>query len=302
MKIGLIQTNPQSDFKKNISTVSTLIEKASQSGVELIVLPETFTFMGPTKDRIQCAKENFAFVFELLKSFAQQYRIYIVGGSMDEVCEQEKNAVDRIQSENKLYNTSFTFAPSGDVISKYQKLHLFNLYNNEGKPEYCESDIYHHGAQPQNYLIQNNNQSESEIENKIQPNTESKSENETWNALSLICYDIRFPEMIRTLPQTPDIIFIPAAFTWETGQKHWEVLLRARAIENQCYVLACNQTGSFLENKKRNYGNSMVIDPWGNIAGRLNEEEGILICDISKNEIKKNRAKIPALKDRKIFG
>jgi nitrilase len=95
---------------------------------------------------------------------------------------------------------------------------------------------------------------------------------------------------------------VPAAFTWQTGKEHWEILLRARAIENQCYVVACNQTGYFYNQQKRNYGHSMVVDPWGNIVARLEEECGILSCEITKETIELSRTRLPALQDRKIFG
>lgn len=280
MKIGLIQTNPQDDFKKNISQIKNFIKKASEQNVDLVVLPETFTFMGPHDARFQNAKKNFQKSVDFLKECAQTYNIYIVGGSIDEFnpAIQEKKYKDH--STEKLFNTCFTISPSGHVISEYRKLHLFNLFDDNGKPTHCESEIYFSGFNPHTYPI---------------------NKDTHWSALNIICYDVRFPEILRHLGETFDILFVPSAFTAQTGYAHWEVLLRARAIENQCYVVGCNQTGSFMNGQKQNYGNSMVIDPWGQVVARMGEEEGILVCEISRNEIKKSRSKVPALQDRKIF-
>ena len=119
--------------------------------------------------------------------------------------------------------------------------------------------------------------------------------------MTIVCYDLRFPEIVRreiTRSGPIDILFVPAAFTHQTGKDHWEVLLRARAIENQCYVVACNQTGLHTEGRKRNWGHSMIIDPWGQVVATLGEEVGILHATISKDAINASRTRLPALQDR----
>jgi len=271
MKVGLIQTNPQDSFEDNFKKIKTLLNKSVHSSLNVIVLPETFLFMGDKFARYNCAQKHSPNVIKFLKDFAKTHKVHIISGSIDEVVAESK----------KLYNTCYTFSPNGEILSKYHKLHLFNLYEENGQPLFCESDIYQSGTTPNSYHL--------------------SVENDKWNALNIICYDVRFPEIIRHSNMLYDIIFVPAAFTWKTGKDHWEILLRSRAIENQCFIVACNQTGKFSNNEKQNYGNSMIIDPWGKVLARLGEEEDLLICDIDKSDILKARKKLPALTDRKIL-
>lgn len=210
--------------------------------------------------------------FSELQHLARDLKINLIGGSHAEVV---KN------NDDKCYNTSCSFDKNGTLISTYRKLHLFNLKDTAGNKIYCESDSFEEGARPEPFLL--------------------KCQDGDWNALNIICYDIRFPEVIRSLSTPIDILFVPAAFTWQTGKDHWEVLLRARAIENLCYVVACNQTGFHTDGQKRNYGNSMIIDPWGHVVSRLGEECGILSCQIDKNKIAESRQRLSALSDRKLF-
>jgi predicted amidohydrolase len=215
-------------------------------------------------------------VFKKLQQAAIEFNINLISGSHSE---------EITNSHNKVYNTCVTFNKNGEIISTYRKLHLFNLKDKNGNPLYCESDSYESGNSPQGYTLE--------------------SSEGSWNAFNIICYDLRFPEIIRSNPSSKikpfDVIIIPAAFVWQTGKDHWEILLRARAIENQCYVVACNQTGRFFNDQKRNYGNSMVIDPWGNIVARMDEECGIFTADIKREIIEESRIRLPALLDRKIF-
>ncbi|APJ02935.1 nitrilase-related carbon-nitrogen hydrolase [Silvanigrella aquatica] len=276
MRISCIQTNPQNNKIENVDHILKLISKAAQEGAEVVVLPEMFTYMGNESLRKNTKCKIGEGVFLELQTAARELKINIVGGSHSEAI--EKNS-------EKVFNTCVTFNKIGEIISTYRKLHLFNLKDKNGEPLYCESNSYEFGDLPQSYSL---NSSEG-----------------NWNALNIICYDLRFPEIVRkNITQNSiahDILFVPAAFKWQTGKDHWEILLRARAIENQCYVVACNQTGSYYNDQNRNYGNSMIIDPWGKIVARLGEECGILSADIHKHMLNEARLRLPALADRKIF-
>jgi len=272
MQISCIQTNPQQNLADNVKSLIEQVRIAKQSGSDLVVFPEMFTFMGSEAGRKETKSKITEGVFAKMQSLAQELDVYIVAGSHSETVEN---------TDDKVYNTSVTYSNKGDVISQYRKIHLFNLKDEQGNKLYCESDVFAEGE-------------------TLQQPFQIHFNGESWLALTIICYDLRFPEIIRKQKEPIDILFVPAAFTWQTGKDHWEILLRARAIENQCYVVACNQTGLHSNQQKRNYGNSMVIDPWGNVVARLGEECGILSTVISKDKIVESRQRLPALVDRKL--
>jgi nitrilase len=168
------------------------------------------------------------------------------------------------------------FDPKGKQIARYDKMHLFGFQT--ATERYEESETISAGNQPGQFAIRVN-----EID---------------WHFGLSICYDLRFPELYRALGQV-DCHIIPAAFTYTTGKDHWEILLRARAIENQCYVLSSAQGGLHL-NQRRTWGESMLIDPWGEILSNLPEGEGFIQGRLSKDKLKEVRSKLPALKHRKL--
>lgn len=270
MRLSCLQTNPQQNCEENVEYIFEQARLAKKNNSELVVFPEMFTLMGDV-NRVKTASRIHESTFASIQALAKELNLSIVAGSHSEVVEGDTN---------KVYNTSITYDNCGEIISIYRKLHLFNLKDEQGNKIYCESDEFAEGQPPNIYNLH--------------------SDGEVWKSCTIICYDVRFPEIIRNLKENIDILFVPAAFTWQTGQDHWEILLRARAIENQCYVVACNQTGFYSNNKKRNYGNSMIIDPWGNIIARLGEESGILSATLSKKKIIESRQRLPALSDRKI--
>lgn len=273
MLIACIQTNPQENMAENIETTFSLVKQAAQNGARVVVLPEMFTYMGQESERKKTQHTLDQGVFSDLKNLAKQLHIVLIGGS---------HAETPTHQSEKVFNTCATFDQNGENLSVYRKLHLFNLKDPLGNPIYCESNSFEQGEKPVPYVIKD-------------PDTQ-----QDWQALNIICYDTRFPEIIRNSKQKIDVLFVPAAFTWQTGQAHWQVLLRARAIENQCFVVACNQTGFYGKDKKRNYGHSMVIDPWGQVLAQQGEECGFLSCKLDKNLITQSRAKLPALDDRKL--
>jgi predicted amidohydrolase len=276
MKIACIQLNPQEDVVQNLAEAIKYIKEAAGAGAETMVLPEMFTYMGNEKKRFSTSTRKNEGVFAQFASLASELHVQIVMGSHAE----------QLEDPGRVFNTSLSFDKKGKLCNAYRKVHLFNLWDAQGKPLYLESDVFLKGekADLKSYVLEGGE--------------------EHWRCFSAICYDLRFPEVFRTQDaiETPyDIVFLPAAFTFQTGKDHWEILLRARAIENQCYFVACNQTGEFLNGAKRNYGHSMVVDPWGNIVASLKEETGILYADLDKKKILEVRRKLPALQDRCIF-
>ena len=201
-----------------------------------------------------------------LAQLAQELQIYIVAGTIP--LETEHAA--------KVHNSTLVFDPRGKNIARYDKIHLFSFQTAD--EHYDEANTLVAGLTPS--LLQIN------VNGVV------------WKMGLSICYDLRFPELYRALGEV-DCHLVPAAFTYTTGKDHWEILLRARAIENQCYVLASAQGGTHL-NRRRTWGNSMFIDPWGDIEQCLAEGEGIIFGALSKDKLNAVRSKLPALLHRKL--
>ncbi len=273
MKINCLQTNPGVNVVENTQQIEKMLSTLQPSGdcATVAVLPEVFAVMGGDDLRLKSADDLGEGMFRTLSNWAKQQKIHLVAGTHAEKTPQK----------NKVYNTATVFAPDGRLLDVYRKIHLFNLKDANGNPLYCESDVFAQGEETSTFNIQ--------------------SGSDKWHCMNIVCYDLRFPEIVRreiSRSGPIDVLFITAAFTHQTGKDHWEVLLRSRAIENQCFVVACNQTGFHTEGKKRNWGHSMVIDPWGHIIGQLGEEVGILETRIQMETLQAARGRLPALKDR----
>ena len=268
LKIASIQMVSTPDIHENLNIAGSLIQAAAQDGGQVIVLPEYFCLMGlKDQDKVH-ARENFGAgpIQEKLASFAQENHIHLVAGTIPL----------ESQDKSKVLNTTLVYDPKGQVVSRYDKIHLFGFQT--AKERYQESETIQAGNTPGLLKIVINNQE--------------------WNFGLSICYDLRFPELYRALGIV-DCHIIPAAFTYTTGQAHWEILLRARAIENQCYVLASAQGGTHL-NQRRTWGHSMLIDPWGTVLGDLPAGEGFISGVLSKDKLNEVRSQLPALAHRKL--
>lgn len=273
MKVTCIQTNPDADQVINLKTIETMLARLEKptGSAAVVLLPEVFAVMGSDQLRKQSANHLGDGLFKTMAAWAKSSQHYLIAGTHAEIADDP----------HKVFNTSTAFDPLGRLINVYRKVHLFNLRDQQGAPLYCESDVF----------LQGNDTSVFTIDDGI----------ESWKCMTIICYDLRFPETIRreiARSGPLDIVFVPAAFTHQTGRDHWETLLRARAIENQCYVVACNQTGFHSEGRKRNWGHSMVIDPWGQILITAHEEVGMISAELSKDAILASRVRLPALTDR----
>ena len=261
--IAAIQMVSGPDVLDNLRTADKLIGLAVIQGAKLVVLPEYFLLIGASDaERYKISEDDLSGpVQTFLAKTARQYDIWLVAGSMPL----------RAQSLGKVRNSCLVYAPSGERVARYDKIHLFAFQ--KGNEHYDESAFIEAGTTP--VVVQT-----------------------PFARIGLsICYDLRFPELYRALGKDNplDLILVPAAFTETTGKAHWEVLLRARAIENQCYVLAVGQ-GGVHPNGRETHGNSMIIDPWGKIIGRKEKGEGIVTAYLDPQVISDVRASLPALR------
>ena len=268
LKVASIQMVSTPVLKDNMATATMLIKAAAEDGANLVVLPEYFCLMGLKDNDKVHAREAFGNgpIQEELAAIAKRNGIYLVAGTIPL----------EAKDPNKVLNTMLAFNPDGQRIGRYDKIHLFGFQTSTER--YQESETIEAGNEPGILKISVNGQD--------------------WTFGLSICYDLRFPELYRALGQV-DCHIIPAAFTYTTGKDHWEILLRARAIENQCYVLASAQGGKH-QNQRRTWGHSMLIDPWGNILADLPEGEGFISGVLSKDKLNEVRSKLPALAHRKL--
>jgi predicted amidohydrolase len=270
MRIGLIQTASLPNKEANLRTIHELVNELCQkSHPDLIALPELFDYRGGTVEERQQAAEDFnsphSPSYQLLKELAQQHQVFIHGGSIRE------------REGNQYYNTTLVFDAQGKEVAKYRKIHLFDVTTPNGQV-YEESSFFTPGDKVVTYPL------------KSIP------------IGCAICYDLRFPLLFDALSQQHvQVIIVPSAFTYQTGQAHWELLIRARAIETQCFIVAPAQTGSYTDNQetRRSYGHSMVVDPWGNVIYQMQEEMGYMIAELDLQQLHRVRQLLPVLKHKK---
>jgi len=248
----------------NLQVAGRLIEDAVAQGAELLALPEYFPVIGAADaDRVR-AREDFGRgpIQDWLAATAQRHGIWIFAGSLPLTA----------TSPDKMRNSTLVFNPAGVCVERYDKVHLFGF--SKGEESYDEAAF-------------------------IEPGNDLVAVDTPFGRVALsICYDLRFPELYRALG-TVDLILVPAAFTDTTGRAHWEILLRARAIENQCYLLAVGQGGRH-ESGRMTHGNSMIVDPWGEILDRKMKGPGVVIADLDHARIAEIRESLPALAHRKL--
>lgn len=262
-KVAAIQMNSAADWVNNRDTAEKLIAQAVDQGAELVALPEYFPIISADKTaRFALAEaDGCGAMQDFLAEQAQKHGIWLVGGSLP-----LKSYV-----ADKLTNSCLVYAPNGARVARYDKVHLFSFQ--KGEERYDESATQIAGNQPVSF-------------------------DTPFGRIGLgICYDLRFPELFRKLDAI-DLLILPAAFTVPTGQAHWELLLRARAVENLCYVLAPAQVGLH-ENSRKTYGHSMLIDPWGEVLACLPEGEGVVMGELQAARLQEVRLQLPALAHRR---
>lgn len=266
LNIASIQMISTTSVERNLDMAEQLIAQAKAAGADLAVLPEYFCLMGQSDTDKVKIREQFGSgpIQKRLKQIASTHQIYLVAGTIPLTSEQP----------DKVRNTSLVFDYQGEVIARYDKIHLFGF--KQDQEEYQESNTIEPGSKPTSFEIQ--------------------LKGEIWKFGISVCYDLRFPELYRQIGVV-DCHILSAAFTYTTGKSHWEILLRARAIENQCYVLASAQGGHH-ENGRTTWGQSMLIDPWGNVKSELKEGQGFVMGQLEKSTINEIRGKLPSLQHR----
>jgi deaminated glutathione amidase len=268
MRVGLCQMSSGDDVDANLSTAEALLHEAADGGADLAALPEVFVYLGPSAHRSEVAEPvPGGPVSARLGAVARDRSIWVLGGSVLEA------------DDGRVYNTSPLFDRSGELVARYRKIHLFDV-DLPGQPPFRESSTFASGDQ----LITH----EVEL---------------TRVGLS-ICYDLRFPELYRGLMALgAEVVFVPAQFQYETGRDHWHVLMRARAIENQSFVVAPAQWGAWgpLEKNRRSFGHSIAVDPWGRVLAEAPEEgTGVCFADLDLTDLRRIREAMPALRHRRL--
>ena len=264
MKIAALQMVSAPDLAANLATAERLIDQAAADGAQLVSLPEYFVQMGLHEtDKFQIAEEfGRGPTQELLAAKAQQHAIWVAGGSIP----------IKTQDPAKVTNTALLFNPQGEVVARYDKMHLFSYQDgtrnlDEGRTMVAGREVV-------------------------------TADTPLGRIGMSICYDLRFPELYRAMGEV-DLILAPSAFTVPTGSAHWRVLLTARAIENQCYVLAAAQGGTHA-NGRQTYGHSMLVDPWGEVVSVLPHGEGVVMGEMDPERLKSVRHNLQALKHRRL--
>jgi predicted amidohydrolase len=260
--VATIQMVSTPDVDENIATARRLVAQAAATGAQLVLLPEYWPIMGMSdSDKVGKAEPlGRGPIQDFMAQAAREHGIWLLGGTLPLASDDP----------DKVINTTLVYDPQGKHVGRYDKIHLFGF--TKGTESYNESRTIVPGAQV------------------------GTVDTPLGKVGMSVCYDLRFPELFRAMGPLA-LIVVPAAFTYTTGRAHWEILLRARAIENQCYVLAAAQGGEHV-NGRRTWGHSMLIDPWGEIKSQLAEGEGIVHGDVGPGFIANVRESLPALKHR----
>lgn len=264
IRVACVQLTARADKAANLEQAERLVARAAATGADLLLLPEKWNGVGGPETLESLAEpleggESVA----AMSRWARTHGISLVGGSITE----------RREGREKLSNTSLAFDPEGALVAVYRKIHLFDV--DVAGVRYRESDAEEPGDEPVVATL------------------------EDWPVGLTVCYDLRFPELYRILAlEGAELVTVPANFTERTGRDHWEVLLRARAIENQCYVAAAGQVGEPMPGRP-SFGRSLIADPWGTVLAQAPDEETVIVADVDRGRLRDVRASLPALANRR---
>ncbi len=264
VKVAAVQMVSTPIVEENFATARRLVAEAASQGARLVLLPEYWPVMGMKEsDKLAYAEQLDAGpIQQCMSAMSREHGVWLIGGTLPMA------SLDA----GKVLNTTMVYSPQGEHVVRYDKIHLFSF--TKGEESYDEARTIVHGTAVGTF-------------------------DSPFGRVGLsVCYDLRFPELYRAMGDCT-LIVVPAAFTYTTGRAHWEILLRARAIENQCYVLAAAQ-GGLHANGRRTWGHSMLIDPWGEVKAVLAEGEGVVTGDIDPSHLQRVRESLPALKHRKL--
>ena len=266
--VAAVQMASGPNVKANLEEAEKLVKTAVQQDAELVVLPENFAIMGLSEvDKVAIAeKPGEGQIQQFLAQQAEKHDIWIVGGTVP----IESNVTGKVFSASLLYNNS------GEMVARYDKIHLFDVLLEDSNESYNESETIESG------------------DDVVVVDT-------PFGKLGMaVCYDLRFPELFRAMADVGmEVCVLPSAFTNLTGKAHWESLLRARAIENLCYMVAPDQ-GGYHMNGRETYGDSMIIDPWGVVLNRLPHGTGVVVSEIDLEKLRKTRQNFPALQHKRL--
>lgn len=267
LRVAALQTSSQGDLAKNLAECGALVERAAASGARMILLPENFAYFGADEGRRAVAERigDGGPIQTALAGWAKDAGAFVVGGGMPE----------RSDDPGRPYNGCLVYAPDGRLSALYRKIHLFDVDLADGTTLRESS--------------------------KTVPGTEPVVVDVDGFKVGLsICYDVRFPELYRRLvDRGAEVLAVPSAFTLHTGKDHWAVLLRARAIEAQCWVVAAAQWGRH-PGGRATYGHSMVVDPWGLIVAEASDRVGLVVTDVDRAYLERVRAELPSLRHRRL--
>lgn len=262
LKVTLVQIDAGRNVQDNLTRIRQLL--TGVGATDLIALPEVFSIRGSDEDFRNQATPLTGPLLNFLASIAHRHNAWVLAGSIME------------KHDSGLYNTSVLLNRRGEIAASYRKIHLFEAQLESGQI-IRESDLWQAGTEP------------------------VMAEVDGWQCGLAICYDLRFPELFRHYSaKGAQLLFLPSNFTQRTGKDHWEILLRARAIENQCFVIAPNQCGTNPHTGVTSYGNSMIIGPWGEILTRFQDAEQAATLTLDIHELEKTRLIVPALTHRKL--
>jgi deaminated glutathione amidase len=263
MRAAAVQLNSQEDKQRNLEVAERLVRAAARDGAELVCLPEKWNLLGGSEALVEGAEPLDGPGLSAARVWARDLRIHLVAGSIAE----------RVEGHDRLFNTSVLIGPQGDDVATYRKIHMFDV--EVGGVTYRESDHEDGGEEIVSAPL-------GELELGLS-----------------VCYDLRFPELYRILAvRGARIITVPSAFTQATGRDHWEVLLRARAIENQAFMVAADQFGEAPPHYN-SYGRSAIVDPWGVVLAMAPDEECFVAADLDIEAQERIREKLPALANRR---
>lgn len=271
MKIAAVQMRSTPQLQDNLAQARALIGQAAAAGAELVALPEYFCLMGRREtDKLDIAEQpGSGPIQRMLAQVAREHAIWLAGGTLPM----------RIDGRSdRVHNSQLVYAPDGSLAARYDKIHLFRF--DDGERRHDEAATLVPGDTPVAFTL-------------------TDRAGRGWRVGLSICYDLRFPELYRMLMRPPcDLLLVPAAFTYPTGQAHWELLLRARAVENQCMVLAPAQGGRH-DNGRRTWGHAMAVSPWGEVlAVREEEGAGVVLAELDAGRLAEVRTALPALEHR----
>jgi deaminated glutathione amidase len=264
LRVACVQLNASESKADNIERAGRLVARAASTGADLVVLPEKWNGIGPP-DFLRANAETLedGETVEAMSSWARDHKVTLVGGSIAE----------RREGREKLSNTCVVFDSEGEITAVYRKIHMFDV--EVGGHVYRESETEEAGDE-----------------------TAPITDVEGWKLGLTVCYDLRFPELYRILAvEGAEVITVPAAFTLFTGKDHWELLLRARAVENQCYVVAADQWGTHGDGKA-SFGRSTIVDPWGIVLAQAPDEDVVITAELDRARMEQVRRALPSLANR----